>query len=313
MKKYLKYGLNAVIFIGLIVAGVKYLSGEELLTALREFDYQFAAFILVLAFGYLVLKAWRFVLLLRPLEEELDSWVTFRAYLAGEAAALLPGGIAARAGLLEQADVPVGKGSVSVVFNSGLDQFVLISAALIATLWFEQWRLPVFIIIGIIIFLTILFLIPAIRDWLWRLSDWLAQKFNFKEALLEFVENVPQVFTWRIMLATTALTIASFALHVIALELTTRGVGTELSYAILTVAYVLPTVLGRLSGLPGGFGITEAGMVGFLTTTTALAVGTATAVVAIFRIATIVFGALVGALIYFFWWRGNKETATSAV
>lgn len=129
-KDYLKYGLHLAILLGVIYAAVKYLNGEEIWNALKSFNYIFAPFILLLSTGYLLLKAWRFVLLMEPFDGDLFWIVTFKAYVAGQAATLLPGGIAARAGLMKQVDVPVAQSSVPVVFSSAIDQVIFIIVGL---------------------------------------------------------------------------------------------------------------------------------------------------------------------------------------
>jgi uncharacterized protein (TIRG00374 family) len=88
-----------------------------------------------------------------------------------------------------------------------------------------------------------------------------------------------------------------------------RGAGITIPYPSLFLAYILPTMLGRLSALPGGVGVTEAGMVGFLASSFQLDPDTTTAAVSIFRIATIVYEALLGAVVYFFAWRGEDEVS----
>lgn len=309
-KKYLKYGLNIAILGGLIVAGYKYLSGEEVLDALRSFDYSFAPFMLALSIGYVLVKGWRFIILTRPFAD-LPWGVVLKAYVAGQAATLLPGGVAARAGLLNQADVPVSKGSVPVTFSSGLDQIVLISGALIAAIGFGRGRLPILIIIGIIVFVIVLLIIPTTRQWFASMADWIAQKFGIQEKWHDFLEAVPQVLTWPIMLSGIALTVLSIVIHLVILYLTIQGLGESIGYFALVLVYILPTVLGRLSGLPGGVGVTEASMVGFTTAVSDIGTGSAIAAAAIFRVVTILFSALLGAVIYFVAWQGEEEATAS--
>ncbi len=310
-RTYLKYALHAAILIGLVVAGIKYLNGAEVYQALRQYTYGFAPLILIASLGYVVLKAWRFVLLLRPLDGDLHWSVISKAYVAGQAAALLPGGIAARAGLLKQVHVPLGKGSIPVVFSSGLDQLVLITGALITSLWFERGRTPVLILLGVIGLVSLMLIIPTTRRRLGDMFEWIMQRFDLNQQWQEFLEVLPDVVTWQTMSTTIGLTLVGFAFHIVALDLSIRGLGFSLAYSTLILAYILPTVLGRLSGLPGGVGVTEAGMVGFLTSTSELETGTAAAVVAIFRIAVVVIPAIIGALVYFFGWQGKTEVAPS--
>lgn len=307
----LKYVLHLAILVGLIVAGMKYLSGQEVLEALKTFDYRFAPFMLALALTYLALKTWRFLLLTRPVVRNLSGWVLAKLYIAGEAAAYLPGGVAARAGMMNQLDVPLGKGSVPVLFNSLLDQVVLITGAMIVALWFERSRTPVFIVLGIFVLMGLFIVIPTTRQWALQGGKWIAAKVKMRDEWRKFLKTLPKEVTPRTMTSTLALTMAAFACHIVALDLAVRGVGSQLSYPVLAMAYFLPTVLGRLSGLPGGIGVTEAGMTGFLTSASDMGPNTAIAAVAVFRIATVLFIALSSSLVYFFGWHGEKEVSTS--
>ncbi|HMQ50884.1 MAG TPA: lysylphosphatidylglycerol synthase transmembrane domain-containing protein [Anaerolineae bacterium] len=309
-KSYLKYGLHLAIIIGLIIAGVKYLSGDEVWAALKSFDFSYAPLIVVLATGYVFLHAWRFLVLTRPYTDILGH-VIFRAYLAGQAATLLPGGMTARAGLLKQANVPVRKGSVPVFLSSGFDQAVLITGGVVAALWFGYGQLQILLMSGFFIALALPLLIPAVRQRLEALALRLAQRFNLEEQWQGFVEAWPKVFTWRTMAAGLGLTIVALVLHFVALDLVLQGLDQELDPTSLALVYILPTVLGRLSGLPGGFGVTEAGMVGLMTTVSGFESDTALAIAAIFRIATIVYPALLGVLVYLIGWRGEAEATAS--
>lgn len=53
-KKYLKYGFNTAILIGVIMAANKYLNGEEVFNALKDFNYTYAPYMLLIALGFLL-------------------------------------------------------------------------------------------------------------------------------------------------------------------------------------------------------------------------------------------------------------------
>lgn len=306
-----RYLFHGLVLGGLVLAGTKYLSGQKVLEALLSFNYKFFPLMLALSAGYFLLRAWRFVLFFRPINGELKWRVIFKAYLAGQAAALLPAGPAARAGLLKQVDVSLGKGSIPVIFSGTTDQLVLITGALLAALWFDRGRTPAFILIGVVLGLAVLLLVPPVRRWLIQKINWVAEKLSFSEQWQNFVEAVPEVINPVTISTTLAITVVAFALHIIALDLSIRGVGTNLPYATVMLVYILPTVLGRLSGFPGGFGVIEAGMVGFLTSVSDIGLDPAFAAAALFRIATIVFTALMGGIVYFFIWNGKEGQVAS--
>jgi uncharacterized protein (TIRG00374 family) len=111
----------------------------------------------------------------------------------------------------------------------------------------------------------------------------------------------------KILAATIFITIFGIVLQVIILAFTMKGVGLDVPLPTLFLAYILPTMFGRISAVPGGVGVTEAGIAGFLSSTAGVDPDLGVAAAAIFRIATVFFQALLGALMYFFWWRGEGE------
>lgn len=307
--KYLKYVLHVVVLVGLIVAAVKYINGEEVLQALKSYNYAFAPVLLVLPALYLSMKAWRFIYLMRPVSDVPGS-VLFRGYVAGTAATLVPGGVAARAGLMQQAGVSVAKSGVPVALSSVLDQVVFIGTALLAAFWFPSVRVPSLILLGVLVVFILLFLIPASRRWLENTAVAIAKRFHVAEQWKKLLQSGREVLNVRTLLIALAITVAAFLVEVFVLDLSLRGFGFHVPYATLFFAYILPQMLGRISALPAGVGVTEASMVGFLSSSAGVDPDTGLAATAIFRIATVFFQALLGALVYFFAWRGEKEKSS---
>lgn len=305
--KYLKYGLHIAILLGLIWAAVKYINGAEVLEALRNFDYRYLPFMIALALVFFLLKAGRFAVLLAPFSENVPALSVYKAYISGQAAAMLPGGITARVGLLKQTGVPVSESSVPVAVHSGWDQAIFLLGALIAAVWVPEARIPVLVIVSILIVVGALLLIRPSREWLADKAERISARFGHEEQWQRFLAAVPQVFSRRIVLVCFLLTIASLAAFTVTLYLTLLGFGLAVTVPVLLLSVILPTMLGRIVPIPGGLGVTEAGMVGFLTAMGQLETNATVAAVAIFRIVTIVFPALLGALVYFFWWRGEEE------
>jgi uncharacterized membrane protein YbhN (UPF0104 family) len=96
----------------------------------------------------------------------------------------------------------------------------------------------------------------------------------------------------------------AFALYVIALDLAMRGVGAKVPYATLLLAFTLPTMLGRISAMPGGVGVTETGMIGILNHAPGVSLDQAAAAVTVFRLGTVLFAAVFGGFVYLVGWRG---------
>lgn len=306
MNKYLKYILHAAVLAGLALAAFKYLNGGDVVKAFRTFDYGYAPALVGLAALYLALQSFRFALLLRPLAN--TSWGTaMRAYASGQAMTLLPGGVAGRAALLKQAGVPYAKGAVPVLFSSGLNQALLLLGSLVAALWIPRIRTPVLIILAVVAVLAALLLIPATRHWLSNTIGKLAARFDQRDVWDSFTDALGDTLTPRWLLAAVGVTVVAVATKVAMLWLALAGAGAAVAIPTAVLAFMLPTMLGRLSGLPGGgVGVTEAAMIGFLTTS-GVNSGAATAAVALFRISAVLVPALLGALVYTFAWSEDDE------
>jgi len=308
LKYYLQLALPALMAIALIVGAAKYVNGREVLSALQQFNYTYSALILLISTLYLFVISWRFVILLRALVD-VQWFVPFKSFVASQPGLLIPGGLAMRAGLLNQAGISLGRGSVPVLLSSLLDQATFLGISLVAALWFPPARTPVIIVLALFALGGALLAITAIRKRILQGARWLRRKIHGEEQWQQFRADLPKTFTWPVLGPTLGLTAISLALTVLLLDFNVRAFGQSVPYHALLLACVLPTMLGRLVPvLPGGIGVTEASMVGVLVSVATLSPDTATAVVIIFRIATIFFQALLGAMVYFFLWRGRKES-----
>ena len=306
--KVLKYALHVAVLLGLAVAATKYINGGEFWKAIHRFNWLHAPLILALSVAYVVVKGWRFVFLLRQLTNA-NRWVVLRAYIAGQACTLLPGGIAARAALLEQVNVPIADSAAAIALSSLSDQVLLIICSLLAALWFEAARKPVLILLSGLLVLSLLLGAQATRMWLLRVVEKLLGTLHLLDYWKGFLDSMKQLATVPILLGGLGNTALSFMLMVWALDLSVRGVGAQASPLTLLLAFTLPSLLGRISAMPGGVGVTEAGMVGILDAAPNVTLDQAAAAVTIFRIGTTLFAAIFGGLVYFLSWRPTADAA----
>jgi len=298
--------LTVVTLLGVGVGAYKYLSGEEVLEALGRFEKGYVLPILALSTLYLGLQAWRLVPLLRPLID-LPSGTVFRAYLAGTGATLLPGGVAVRLGLLKQAGAPVSVTTAPLIVVSLLDQAAFLFGGLLAAIWTPQARGPALAILGGLVVFVFLLRFGAVRAWLGRRLAALAGRFGLGEKVQTFAGAWQKLGSLPLLAQTFGITLVAFALKIVMLDLCLRGLGWTLPYPLLFAAFILPTLLGRLSPLPAGVGVTEAGMVGMLVAGSTINESVAFVGVALFRVASVLYQALLGALVFFFAWRGERE------
>lgn len=310
-KRFAKYGFYALVLVSLGVAAREYLSGEAVIAALGAFNWAYAPLILGLTVVYLLLKGARFVVFLSPLVDY-GRWAVLRAYLAGQVATLLPAGGAARAVVLKQVGVSLPKGGAAVLFASLTDQAILIIGMLLAAIWFEEARLPALIALAVLAALALLLWVEPIRSRLLEAAAWLMEKVHLGDKWRSFQVAFDEGITLGVALRGLAFTAAAFALMPLALWAALRGVGLAVPPDTLLLAYVLPTLLGRLSSLPGGVGVTEASMVALLSAAQGVDANLAAAAVAVFRIGTVFFAAVFGGFVYLVVRaRGGVEAAPS--
>lgn len=305
--KRLTYGLHTTILLGLGMAAHQYLNGKEVFNALRSFEYSYLPMMLGLAALYMASHAWRFVILTRPVAPDVPTGVIFRAFWAGQAATLLPGGYAVRAGLMNQAGVTLPKGAAAVAYATVLDYFFFVTASLLVALRFESVRLPVLILIACILGIWLLLRIPRVHSWTSKWVKRTARRFDLYDSWFEFLESARTIWYVKRIWLVLVMTFVNFALMVPILDLSLRGVGVTVSYPILFLAYIVPMLTSILIPLPGGIGVIEVGMVGLLVSTTGISGSVALAAVAIFRVSTTFWQAVMGTLVYIFAWRGEEE------
>jgi uncharacterized protein (TIRG00374 family) len=308
--KVLKYVLHAAILVGLVLAGMRYLNSEAVLAALASFDPLFGILVLLVPAVQLAIKSWRFEVFLRPFGVQERSTV-MRAYAAGQPATLLPGGVAARIGLLRQANVPMPASAAAVLFSSLSDQAVFVLGLLAAAVWFPGARYAALLTLGVVGLLALLLVFARVRRALGGLLLALLDRVGLAEGAERFGEAVRRDLSKRVVAGALGLSIAAFATDVLLLDFSLRGIGLSVPLPQVFLAYLLPTMIGRWSALPaGGIGLAEAGITGYLAVAgVPPSIGVVAA--AIFRVSTVFLQALYGAFVYWFAWRGEHEMAVT--
>lgn len=313
-KKWLPYVLHAAVLGGMAYAGMKYVDGEALTKALRGFAWGYAPLIGLCTLIYVFIKGWRFAGMMREVVPEVSRGTVMRAWYAGQAATLLPGGTAARAGMLAEVGVAPEKTAAPLLLSAWSDHALFLLCAITGALFIPSVRPAVGYLLAFLAVVAVVLGVEASRTWLLRIVEKLMGRLNLAEQWSNFRESFTQTATPKALLSAVGNTAVSFVFMVLALWLSLRGVGAnDVPLSTVLFAWALPTMLGRVSALPGGVGVTEAGMVGILANTggASLDKDTATAAVLIFRLGTVVFAAIAGGVVYFTAWRSAKHKTKS--
>jgi uncharacterized protein (TIRG00374 family) len=108
-----------------------------------------------------------------------------------------------------------------------------------------------------------------------------------------------RLLSWRILLASTLISLVSWFGECVAFYYVLRGLGVPDSFLLLqqaTFVFAASTLFGLVSFLPGGLGVSEASSTGLLVLLIPLASGPATTATIIIRFCTLWFGVTLGAI-----------------
>ena len=309
IRDHWRWALNGAVLIGLLIAGTKYLSGGQFWEAIAHFRWIYALPILGFMLLYLAIRGARFGVPLHHLSG-LDRMTAGICSVAGEGAALMPGGVMTYLAMLKEVGVKVGRSGASVAWISLLDQSLFISMSVIAALWIPMARSGAIAVLSLLIIGAVLLAIPMTRLWLIVAWETILLKIGALVSWRNGLDAMRDLFSVRISVAGLLLTVAAALTMGGALNVAVSGLGADITFAAALLAYTLSTMLGRLTPLPGGVGVTEAALVGVLHKVGGISVEQAAAATAIFRVGTTLFGAVVGTAVYSLWW--NRRVAKVA-
>lgn len=291
------YLLHALVVAGLAVAVAKYVRGDAFLRTLRDFDWRLLPVILVTGAAHFTLKGVRFCYLQRRIRP-IDRSDVFRAYFAGQACSVLPGGIAARATFLYQAGVPLTESGPAIAGSGAIDWAVMLLLSLAGCVAFEPARKPLAIALGVLAGASLLLAPPWTRKRLAWLLERLLDRVRLGEHWREFLQSAGRLLNARVLATAFGLAALDNLCGILTLALCLHSAGGAPGPLTCVLAFALPTLAGRVSTMPAGIGVTDAAMVSILSATPGAAPEQATVAVTVFRLATVLFESLLGAVVY---------------
>ena len=309
IRDHWRWALNGVVLGGLLIAGAKYLRGGQFWSAIAHFRPLYALPIFALTLLYVAIRGVRLGVPLHYLSG-LNRLTAGVASVAGEGAALMPGGVMTYVAMFKEVGVKVGRGGASVAWVSVWDQALFVSLSLVAALWLPAARRGAFTVATLLLAIGILLAIPLTRLWIAVAWETLLLKIGALVSWRDTLSALRELAEPRVMGAGLLLTLCAALTMAGALNLAVSGLGADVTFASALLAYSLSSMLGRLTPLPGGVGVTEAALIGVLHKVGGVNLELAAAATAIFRVGTTLFSAVVGTAVYALWW--NRRVAREA-
>ncbi len=237
---------------------------------------------------------------------------------AGMVMSITPGkvGEVLKSVLLERAvGVPAARTAPVVLMERVTDLLGLCVIAALGVGVFGQGLWPLLICVGLLgVGLVVLSRRGLVLMMLTRMQTWPALG-RAVPALTEAYESVGRLMSLNALGVTTLLSVGAWGLEGVAFYAIIEGLGGK-PWALVEAMFIfsLTTILGALSFLPGGVGVTEGGMVGLLEVLEVFEdQSVALAATYLIRLATLWFGVGLGALAWavFEWrWPATREQDT---
>ena len=288
--------LTVVVFAGLFAFG----NARSVVNALGQFDLRaFAVVIGLTTVGYLVRFA-KWELYLDELDIDVPRTTSLTVFFSGLMMVVTPGkaGEVWKAWLLrDMENVPASRTTPVVGAERITD---VVSLAVLASVGVVAYgRSPAILAAVVVVFVAGLGLLQW-RAGCLRILSWaetLPVVGEYADVFETFYESTYVLFRLRPLALATVLSVVAWALEGIALWVTLRGFGVEVSVIAAVFVFALGSVVGAVSLLPGGLGAAEASMTGLLLTfsvTEPIAVA-ATLVV---RVGTLWYAAVLGFAVF---------------
>lgn len=292
------------LFVGLLLAIAVYAAmaavsdSRALLDVLTEFDW----WIFIGALGLSLLNyAIRFVkwhLYLKTIEIDVDAGLSLLVFISGMSMSVTPGklGEVLKSGLLKRLKGLRLARTAPVVFAERITDLlglcVLAAAGAVA---FDYGRQAlVFVVLAVICF-VVLVQQPKWVAWLLDMVAELPGLGRFREPLSRSYESTRDLLAVWPLIWGTLLSVVSWGMEATAFYLICVELGSSGSILTTTFIFSLTTILGAVSFLPGGLGVTEGTMMGALVFFSVFAAdGSAAAATYLIRFATLWFGVVLG-------------------
>ncbi len=293
-KLLLSLAFGAIIFIGFSI----YADFGQLTRALAEFRWSFLPFILFLAFASYLIRfiKWHYYITTLGIHvSEKDSLLIF---LSGLVMSITPAkmGEVLKSFLLKQVNgTPISK-SAPVVFAERLTDVLGLIVLSLGGVAAYKFGVRVLFIVGVVLagFILIISTKPISLSIIGifertPLISRLAHKIHTA------YESMFQLLKVKILVLSTILSIVAWSVECSGFYITLKGFQIEFELTKTAFIYAFSIIAGAVTMLPGGLGITEGSMTGLLMKT-AMPRFHAVASTLLFRVCTLWFGVLVGAV-----------------
>jgi glycosyltransferase 2 family protein len=309
-KKYLRRFLPIAISVALVIILVGYAPWNEVGGILDDLSFKSIALLFALSTVYYALKTVRFWYLLKAMDIHQPFWVVSLSYVSAQPVSILPGGELYRSRALEQhTGVPISKSVAQFTMQGVFEGTAMVTLAIISALFLGKLRV-LFIVLGLLLVLGIFLInkggVAGAGHLLNRLPF-----LNIKDQSLERISQRHRAaLRWRWFLWLYSISIVVELVGSAIAYASVASVGGHIGIYQAVLAYVIPIIIGFVSFLPAGLGISEQSAIGIMLLSN-IKIATAVAGTLVMRVAIVGLGLAYGLVALFFGHRRLKRRASA--
>ncbi len=253
-----------VISVALLIVLIGYAPWDKVGSILGDFDAGTVATLIALSLAYYALKSVRFWYLLKAMEINEPFWVVTLSYISAQPVTLLPAGEIYRSHALERhTGVPVRHSLPQFTMQGVLEGAAIATLAVISALALGTLRIPVLILATVVLIVTIAIgrgYVANITRILNRLpfinvTNRNIEQFSERHRAVLSLHWLPFLYGISLIIEAVGSAIAYTAVV---------GLGAHINVYQAVLVYSLPLVVGFVSLLPAGLGVSEQSAVGIL-------------------------------------------------
>jgi uncharacterized protein (TIRG00374 family) len=296
-----------VVLGALVYAGIAlFTDASELLDLLAGFPLHVIAAAVGLSLVNYALRFVKWHAYLNKLGFRVDLGSSVNIFLAGMVMSVTPGkvGEVLKSLLLkERHGLPMAKTAPVVFAERITDLLGLFVIAGVGILTFDFGRVAFAVSVALVFGLIVVLNRPMLVARLLEFSERLPLIGQFRAKFEEAYESTRVLLDWKLLSWTTLLSVIGWSMEAVAFYLILDALGAQnATFELAAFVFSMTTILGAVSFLPGGLGVTEGSMIGVLLVMGVFgAESSAAAATYLIRFTTLWFGVVVGffALVWF--------------
>jgi uncharacterized protein (TIRG00374 family) len=293
-KILLSIALAAIIYLAFII----YADYQKIILSFGRFNWWLMPALLILSLGNYFTRFLKWQYYLKLLKVSLKMLDSFAIFLSGLVMSVTPGkmGELLKSYLVKQVNnTPVSK-TAPIVFAERITDFLALTLlSVLGAYYFNYGKIIAIIILGVILIGIIILTNRKIFEIIIRF----ALKINFLKKHVQKFQNIYDSSSTLLsvfpLISMTALSAFSWGLEGLGYYLVISNFNSGFNLIWSLFSYSFATIVGAISMLPGGLGVTE-GSLTFMSVQQGLSQNDATAATFIIRVVTLWFAVLIGAI-----------------